>query len=137
MSAQIRTLSYFVLDMNDVPGEGERLLAMLQKYKVDLLAISAFPSGKRSQVDLVPADADRFLAIEERLPWLLSRQKTCFLVQGDNQAGALIPVLKKLGGAGINITSMQAIAADGARFGAILWVKNQDVKRTAELLVAR
>src|SRR5687767_8291350 len=92
MTSSVRKVSYFALQMKDVPGEGARLLRLLRKHDVNLLALTAFPRGRGCQVDLVPEDRDRLLALEEQLEWPLSEEKTAFLVLGPNEAGALLPV---------------------------------------------
>jgi hypothetical protein len=43
-------------------------------------------------------------------------------------------MLEKLAAADINITAMDAVSAGAGRFGAIFWVRPQDVTRTAKLL---
>ena len=136
MTKDIRKVSYVVLQTDDMPGEGARLLKLLKKHKVKLLAITAFPLDKGSQVDLVPEDMDRLLAIEERLPWRLSRQKTGFLVQSRNDTGALVPVFEQLSGAGINVTAIDAVASGKNRYGAIFWVKPKDVAKATKVLGA-
>ena len=44
--------------------------------------------------------------------------------------------MTKLANAGINVTASTAVAAGAGRYGAILWVKPRDVKKTASVLGA-
>jgi prephenate dehydratase len=136
MSTSAERISYFTLQMKDVPGEGARLLRLLNKHKVNLLALTAFPSGRGSQVDLVPDDKDRLLALEEQLEWRLSPEKRAFLLLGPNQAGALLPAFERLARMKINVTAVEAVMASKARFGALLWVKPADYERAARALGA-
>ena len=136
MSTTVERITYFALKMDDVPGEGARLLRLLAKHKVNLLAVNAFPRGRGCQVDLVPEDKERLLALEERLELPLSKQKGAFLLLGPNQAGALLPAFERLARVKINVTSVQAVTASKARFGALLWVKAKDYDRAARALGA-
>jgi hypothetical protein len=45
-------------------------------------------------------------------------------------------VLQRLAGAHIQVTSLQAVSAGGDRFGALLWVRAQDVGEAAKVLGA-
>ena len=51
-------------------------------------------------------------------------------------AAAVAGLLAKLAGAGINVTSIQAVAAGAGLYCGILWVKAADVRKTAKLLGA-
>jgi hypothetical protein len=59
-----------------------------------------------------------------------------FLIQGQDRVGAVADLAGRLGNAGINITSMQALCAGGGRYGVLLWVKSPDLGRAARLLGA-
>ena len=62
--------------------------------------------------------------------------KSGFLLQGADRPGALAEVIAKLAAAAINITACDAIAAGEGRYGALLWVKPQDVQKAARVLGA-
>jgi predicted amino acid-binding ACT domain protein len=66
----------------------------------------------------------------------VGEKKTVFLIQGDDKIGAVAEVMGKLGKAGINVTTIDAVATGKGRFGAILWVKPADVAKTAKILRA-
>jgi hypothetical protein len=136
MNVNVRKVSYYALKMSDVPGEGARLLRLLRKHRVNLLGLSAFPRDRGSQVDLIPEDKDRLLALEEQFEWPLSTEKKAFLVQGPHETGALLPALERLSRVKINVTAMQAAIGTKARFGALLFVKPADYERAARALEA-
>jgi hypothetical protein len=48
--------------------------------------------------------------------------------------GAVAAIARKLAEAGINITSMQAICAGENRYGGLLWVRPQDVRKAVKAL---
>lgn len=137
MATSIRRVGYYKLRADNRPGEGARLLQLLKKQGVNLLAMSAFPVGKGVQIDLVPEDPERLVAAAAELPAKLSQEKTGFLAQGGDTAGVLVPILKKLGEARINVIAIDAVSAGKKRYGAIFWVKPRDVEKTAQLLRAK
>ncbi len=136
MAETIRKVDYYYTMAPDKAGEGARLLGVLKDAGVNLLAFTAFPSARKSQVDFVPADPAAFLVAAKRAKVKLSKPKTVFLIEGDDRVGALADIMAKLGAAKINVTAVDAVCAGGGRYGAMLWVKPRDVKRAAAALGA-
>jgi hypothetical protein len=136
MAETIRQVQYFYVEVPDKPGEGAKVLNMLKEAGVELLAFSGFPQGRRAQLDFIPADAAAFRAAARKAKLKLVGPKTGFLVQGEDQRGAVAEIMAKLAEAGINVTACEAVAAGGGRYGAMLWVKPPDVQKTARLLGA-
>ena len=132
----IRKAEYYYVTIADKPGEGERLFGALRDAGVNLLAVHAFPSARRSQIDLVPSDAAAFLAAAKAAKLKVSKPKTVFLIEGDDRVGAMAQLLARLGAAGINVTATSATRTGMGRYGALLWVKPRDVKKAAEVLGA-
>src|SRR5256885_8549182 len=62
MPDTIRKVDYYYVTAPDKPGEGAKLFAKLRDAGVNLLAVHAFPSARRSQIDVVPGDAVAFQA---------------------------------------------------------------------------
>lgn len=137
MATTIRKVDYFKVGVADKAGEGARLLGILKDAKVNLLALTGFPRGRRAQIDLVPQDAAAFKKAMKKAGVALGEKKSLFLVQGDDRVGAVAEILEKLGSAGINVTAVDAAAAGKGRFGAILWVKPKDMAKAARILGAR
>src|ERR1700747_1079546 len=88
MADTIRRVSYYYTTIPDKPGEGTRLLDVLRRAGVNLLALHAFPSARKAQVDFVPADAAGLAAAAKGAKIKLSKPKTAFLVDGDDPVGA-------------------------------------------------
>ena len=101
MPDTIRKVDYYYVVAPDKPGEGARIFGALRDAGVSLLAVHAFPSARKSQIDLVPADAVAFLAAAKHAKFKLSKPKTVFLVEGDDRVGAMAQLLSRLGSAGI------------------------------------
>lgn len=136
MADTIRLVDYFYIVQGDRPGEGARALATLKEAGVNLIAVHAFPAGRRAQVDFVPSDPGAFRAAARMAKWKVTGPKKAFVIEGEDRTGALVDALAKLAGAKINVTAASAVVAGAGRFGAILWVKPRDVKGAAKVLGA-
>jgi len=136
MPDTIRKVDYYYITAPDKPGEGARLLGRLRDAGVNLLAIHAFPSARRSQIDVSPVDAVAFLAAAKSAGLKVSKPKTVFLIEGDDRVGAMAHLLSRLGAAGINVTATSAVRTGPGRYGALLWVTPRDVRKAAETLGA-
>jgi prephenate dehydratase len=136
MADTIRRVTYYYTTIPDKPGEGTRLLETLRSAGVNLLALHAFPSARKAQVDFVPSDASVFTAAAKGAKIKLSKPKTAFLIDGDDRVGALAGILARLGSAKINVTAVTGVCAGMGRYGAILWVKPAAVNKAAAALGA-
>jgi len=134
MPDTVRKVDYYYITAPDKPGEGAKLFGTLRDAGVNLLAIHAFPSARRSQIDVVPADAVAFLAAARSAGHKVSKPKTVFLIEGDDRVGAMAQTLSRLASAGINVTATSAVRTGPGRYGALLWVKPRDVRKAAETL---
>jgi len=135
MADAIRVVEYFYVIVPNKPGEGARLLDTLRSERVNLLAFSAFPAGRKSQADLVPEDAAAFRRVAKKAKWTVKGPKKGFLVQGDDRVGAVADVIGALAAAKINITALDAVAVHG-RYGAIFWVAPKDFKKATKVVGA-
>lgn len=135
MTDTIRRVEYYYVTAPDKPGAGQAVLVPLKEAGVNLLAYLGFPSGRgKSQIDLVPEDPAAFKQAAQKAGLKLSRAKRAFLIQGDDRAGAVADVTRRLAEAKINITASAAASAGGGRFGMILWVSSADYLKAAKAL---
>lgn len=132
----VKRVQYFYTEVPDKPGEGARILTMLKEAGVNLLAYSGFPKGKRAQLDFIPADVVPFRAVARKAKLTLVGPKTGFLIQGEDRPGAVAEIIDKLAEAKLNVTACDAVATGEGRYGALLWVKPQDVQKAARVLGA-
>jgi hypothetical protein len=138
MADEIKLCDYYYTVIE--PSQTHNILDALARSGISLLAFSQFPhnSGK-SQLDLILDNADNagMLTNSAReLGILLSEKKSGFLIRGENRPGAMGRVLARLAEAHIAVTAVQAISASAGLFGALLWVRAQDVLSAAVALGA-
>ncbi len=136
MAYTIRKVVYFSMETPHRVGEAARILGMLRDAKVDLLAYTGFPNGRKAQMDFIPKNSAAFLRVARRAKCRLSRKKFGFLVQGQDRPGAVADVMARLAETKINVTAIDAVCAGKGRYGAILWVKPRDLRRSAKALRA-
>ena len=137
MSDTLRKVDYFYVMSPNTPGQGAKLMNGLAAAGVNLLAFSAFPSGRKAQLDLVPEDSAALKRAAKSMGIKLSVAKKGFLLVGDDRIGAVTGVLDKLAGAKINVTAIDAVTTGDGRFGALFWVKAPNVAKAAKLLGAK
>ncbi len=136
MADSIRKVDYFKIMISNRTGKGAKVLGALKGSGVNLIAFSGFPLGRRVQLDFVPKNGAVFRRAAKKAGLKIAGKKSCFLIQGKDKAGAVAAVAGKLAEAGIGITALDAIAAGGGRFGALLWVAPKDIGKAAKALGA-
>ena len=134
MADQVSRVDYYSAMVPDKPGEAARILMVLEQAGVDLVAFSGFPEGRKAQLDFVAADGAAFVKAAKKAGLEVGKKKTAFLVEGEDRVGAVAAIAHKLAEARINIISMQAICAGEGRYGGLLWVRPDDVRKAAKVL---
>jgi hypothetical protein len=133
-----RKVSYVDLKVPRRAGEGTKILAALNAARVNLIAFTGFPdTGGKAQVDLVTDDIAGVRRVAKKEGWRLGPTKKGFVVQGNDEVGAVYRQLRKLAAKRINVTAADAVAAGKRRYGMVLWVKPKDYARAARALRAR
>jgi hypothetical protein len=136
MSDTVRKVDYFKVMIPNKAGQASMIAAGLAAEGVNLLAFSGFPSGRATQLDLMPEDSAKLKRAAKKLGLELSTRKSGFLFQGDDRIGAMSEVFRKLADARINLIAVDAVSSGKGRFGAIFWVEPEAVAKTAKLLGA-
>ena len=134
MADRITRVEYYSTMIPNKAGEGARFLTALEQAGINLVAFSGFPEGRKAQMDFIAADGPALVKAAKTAGAALGKKKTAFLVQGEDHAGAAAAIARKLAEAGISIISMQTICAGENRFGGLLWVKPEDVRKAAKVL---
>lgn len=137
MPDTIRKVEYFTIYVSDKPAEAFRVLSTLVSANVTLHACSGVQRGRRAQIDVVPEDTRRFKNAVKKAKLKFMPEKTGFLIQGKDRPDALTEHLRKLGDEKINVTGIDALNAGEGRWGAIIWVEDEIVRKAGELLRAK
>lgn len=136
MARKVRKVNYFAMNVSNRPGQAARVLEVFAQDGVNLLAFTGFPNGRGAQMDFIPENTAEFVAAARRAKLGVKPKKQGFLIQGDDQPGAIADVMMKLAATKINVTAVDAVCAGKGRYGAILWVKAKDVSKAAKTLHA-
>ena len=135
MANIVRRIEYYYTVVPNRAGVGANVFNALKAGGVNLIALNGFPtSSRRAQLVFVPSGRDAFVAAAHKEGIKLVGPKVAFLIQGEDQVGAVADVVSKQGQARINVTAMQAIAAGAGRYGAILWFRPRNISKAAQAL---
>lgn len=138
MADRVRKVNYVYVKVPNRAGQGSHVLGELREAGVNLLAYSGFPAGGgKAQLDLIPENMAALKRVARKNGWRLSTTKKGFLVQGNDEIGAVHRHIDKLADNKINITAADAVCAGKRRYGMILWVKPKDYSRAAKVLRAK
>ncbi len=135
MSRQVRSVEYYYVTVQDRPGQAAELLKLLADGGVDLLAFSIVPTGPtHTQLMLFPAEPSQLSAMAQRAQLGMVGPQQAFLVQGDNELGALVDIHQKLADANVNVYASSGVVDSRSHFGYVLYVRPEDFKRASVAL---
>lgn len=135
MSCSIRRVAYFNTTVRDQPGEAYRALQALADLGVNLLAFTASPVGaERAQLTLFPEDAALLANAAAKSQFHLDGPHPAFLVQGDDQLGALAQIHEKLYAADVNVYASSGVTDGRGGFGYIIYVRHDQFDRACHAL---
>ena len=137
MADAIRKVEYFSILVPNAPAKAFGVLSTLVSAGINLLACSGVPRGRRAQIDVVPDDSRKFKSAVKKAGLAFTPEKSGFMIQGADRPGALSEHLQKLGEKGINVTGIDSLSTGEGRWGAIIWVDDDAVRRAANILGAR
>jgi hypothetical protein len=135
MPDAIRRVDYFNTTVRDRPGEAYKLLAQLADMGLNLVAFTAVPVGpSTTQLTLFPEDSGRMEAAAQRAGMRLDGPHPAFLVQGDDELGALAQIHQDLFRADVNVYASSGVTDGRGTFGYLLYVRPEDYERAAAAL---
>lgn len=135
MSFKIRRAQYFFCSIEDQPGEAYKVLSELARLGVNLVAITAVPVGPtRTQLTLFPEDATRLEQAARNAQLVLDGPQPAFLVQGDDELGALAAVHQRLSEANVNVYASSGVTDGKGSYGYVIYVRPDDYDRAAVAL---
>jgi hypothetical protein len=128
-------LEYYSVVVPNKAGKGVQVLAALKEAGVNLVAIWGYPVGKsKSRIDLVAEDPAFLKKAAKQLKIDLGKKQTAFYITGEDHLGAAAEILAKLADKKVNVSAAQAVLAGNGRFGAVVQVDAEDVKKAAKAL---
>jgi len=135
MSFKIRKVEYFFNTVVDQPGEAYKLLSVLEKSGINLYAFTAIPIGPdRTQLTLFPENPAKLTDEFRRSGLSFDGPHPAFLVQGDDELGALAEIHQKLFEAKVNVYASSGVSDGRGSFGYLLYIKPEELARAAEAL---
>ena len=135
MAVSVRPVEYFYAIVEDKPGEAYRFLSDLAKHAINLLAFNAIPLGmEKTEVVVFPEDVALLARAAERLGISLRGPHRAFLIQGDDELGALVELHRKLSDANVNVMSSSGVTDGKGGYGYVVYVRNEDFDRAGAAL---
>ena len=135
MASKIRRVDYFYTTIRDQPGEAYKVLSNLEQLGINLLAITAVPTGPDyTQLTIFPEDSLMLTSEAKKAGMKLEGPHRAIMVQGDDQLGALAVVHMKLFKANVNVYASSGITDNKGGYSYILYVRPDHFELAAEAL---
>ena len=135
MAYTIRRVEYYYANIRDELGAAYRVLAQLADLGVNLLAFTAVPSGPNlAQFALFPEDPNKLTAEAHAAQLPLDGPYHAFLVQGDDELGALASVHEQLFQSGVDVYASSGVTDGRGAFGYVVYVREDQFDRAAQAL---
>jgi hypothetical protein len=128
----------FTAQIPNKVGEGAKVLSALKEAGVNLIAFWGYPLGakaKNSAIELIPEN-DKGFSKAAKKAGIQVEKGAAFLVEGDDQPGAVAELMGALAAAGINVDAVKAMAGAG-KYRAGIFVGKDDVRKAAKVLGAK
>lgn len=135
MSYRIRRADYFYAAIDDHHAEAYELLSQLASLGVNLIAISAMPTGPmRTQLTLFPEDPAKMKNAAQKAGLALDGPHRALLVQGDDEMGVLARLHSKLHQANVDVFASTGVTDGRGSYGYIIYVRSEDFEKAAQAL---
>jgi len=137
MALTVRNVEYFYIRIEGSSEKAYELLAQLASAEVNLLAFSAVPFGPNHlELTIFPERSDMFIQLAGKLGWEVAGPQHAFLVQGDDNLGALADIQRMLLEADVEIYASTGVTDGSGRYGYVIYFKEEDRDRAARALGA-
>ena len=138
MALTVCKVEVFTAVIPNKVGEGAKVLCALTDAGVNLTAFWGYPLGKKAKtaaIELIPETAAGFGKIAKKAG-LEIEKGVAFLIEGDDQPGAVAALMGALAAAGINVDAVKAMQTGEGKFRAGIFVGKEDVRKAAKVLGA-
>jgi len=131
----VARLEYYSVIVPNKPGAGAHLLGAFKEAGVNFVGIWGYPMGKtKARIDLVAEDPALLKKAAKQLKIDLGKKRTAFHITGDEHLGAVAEILDKLAAKEINVYAVQALCAGNGRFGALVEVDEDGLRKATRAL---
>jgi hypothetical protein len=135
VGTRVRRVEYFYATVQDKPGQAYAVLSQLADAGVNLLAFSVIPMGStQTQLVLFPEAVNTLAVAAQKMGMTLSGKQQAFLIQGDDQLGALVAMHRALYQAEVNVYASNGVTDGVGGYGYILYVKPDSYETAARVL---
>jgi hypothetical protein len=135
MAIVILQVEYYNITVEAQITHASKLLSTIAGAGVDFHAFKAIPvSPNRTQFTFFAKDSSKMTAGANKSGLELDGPYFALLIKGDEKAGALADIYKKLSQAGIQVDEACGIADINAGYGVILYLKQEDCDKAMTVL---
>jgi hypothetical protein len=135
MAFKIRRVDYYYTSVKDQPGAAYKLLSILAKSGINLLAFTAIPIGPmRTQLSLFPDDPQKLKSVAKNAGFTIDGPHPAILVQGDAELGALAGIHEKLYQANVNVYASNGVTDHEDDFGYLIFIRPEEYERAVSAL---
>ncbi len=135
MAYSIRRVEYFYTTVRDRPGAAYKLLAQMAEMGFNLVAFTAVPVGPmHTQLTIFPEDSGQLTTAAQRSGMKVDGPHQAFLVQGDDELGALAEIHQVLYQTNVNVYASTGVTDGRGSFGYLIYVRAEDFERAAKAL---
>ena len=120
-----------------MPEKAYEFLSQMASAEVNLLAFSAVPFGpNHTELTIFPDRSDNFIRLAAKLGYVVLGPQHAFLIQGDDNLGALADIQRMLLEADVDIYASSGVTDGSGRFGYVIYFSEEDHDRAARALGA-
>jgi hypothetical protein len=135
MALDILQVEYYNITVEGQIANAAELLSTIVGAGVDFHAFKAIPvECNRTQFTLFAKDSSKMTEGAKKSGLKLEGPYSAVLIKGDEKAGALAEIYKKLSQAGIQVDEAYGIADINAGYGVLLYLKQEDCDKAMSVL---
>ena len=135
MAYSIRKVDYFYTTIRDRPGAAYKLLSQMAEMGLNMVAFTAVPMGPmHTQLTIFPEDTEKMAVAAQRAGMKVEGPHPAFLVQGDDELGALAEIHQVLYRANVNVYASSGVTDGRGTFGYLIYVRPDEYDRAAGAL---
>lgn len=135
MALDVLQVEYYNITVEDQITSASKLLSAIVGAGVDFHAFKAIPvESNKTQFTLFAKDSSKMTEGAKKSGLKLEGPYSALLIKGDEKAGALDEIYKKLSQAGIQVNEACGIADINAGYGVILYLVREDCVKAMSVL---